>query len=122
VIRRGVAIDAGSPSTTDQRFRGCSGVTGNGQTIGVLQHAPVEERMERTIRIPDGLYTRLEASALRRGLKDIRRLLEEWEAEEEEQLRRHEAVRQVNEVREYLYDKYGEMPDSTDLIRGDRER
>jgi hypothetical protein len=78
--------------------------------------------MERTIRIPDQLYARLEASALRRGLKDLERLIEEWEAEEEERLRRHEAVRQVNEVRENFYDKYGEMPDSTNLIREDRER
>ncbi len=82
----------------------------------------MEGKKERTIRIPKQLYTKLEASAHRRGLKDIRRLSEEWEAEEEERLRRHEAVRQVNEVREYLYDKCGEMPDSTDLIREDRER
>ncbi len=35
---------------------------------------------------------------------------------------RNEAVQQINALRERLFDVYGEMPDSTDLIRDDRAR
>jgi hypothetical protein len=77
--------------------------------------------MSRTLTISDTLYARLEAKALERGLDNIEQLLEEWERSENEILRRQEVVRQIDRLRERLRDKYGEMPDSVELIRQDRE-
>ena len=36
--------------------------------------------------------------------------------------RRREVVQRINELREQMFEKYGVMPDSVDLIREDRER
>jgi hypothetical protein len=49
-------------------------------------------------------------------------LLEEWEERESEIRRRHKVVGEIRELRERIRAKYGEMPDSTELIREDRER
>lgn len=51
------------------------------------------------------------------GLSDIA-----WCDAADEIRRRQEIARQVDELRERLYATYGEMPDSTPLIREDRER
>ncbi len=76
---------------------------------------------QQTLTISESLYNRLEAEAQLRGM-NIEQLLEEWERRESEIRRRHEVVREINELRESLFAKYGEMPDSTELIREDRER
>ena len=78
--------------------------------------------MDRSLTIPDVLYEKLEDSASRRGLKDIKQLLEEWQAIEEELQSRNEAVQEIDTLRERLHAKYGGMPDSTEAIREDRER
>lgn len=78
--------------------------------------------MDRSLAIPESLYERLEASASRRGLKDIAQLIEEWQALEEQRQNRSEVIRQIDSLRERLLAKYGEMPDSSELIREDRER
>jgi hypothetical protein len=78
--------------------------------------------MSHTLTISQDLYTRLEDAARRRGLHTVERLLQEWEAGERELEQRREAVRQIDAFRAYLFAKYGEMPDSTPLIREDRER
>lgn len=52
----------------------------------------------------------------------IEQLLEEWEQRYSEIRRRHEAVREIHELRERIFAKHGVMPDSTELIREDRER
>jgi hypothetical protein len=77
--------------------------------------------MSRTLTISDTLYARLEAKTRERGLSNIEQLLEEWERSENEMLRRREVVPQIDKLRERLRDKCGEMPDSVELIRQDRE-
>lgn len=78
--------------------------------------------MDLSLTIPESLYERLETSASRRGLKDIAQLIEEWQVLEEERQNRNEVVRQIDSLRERLSTKYGEMPDSIEMIREDRER
>jgi hypothetical protein len=76
-----------------------------------------EVDMSQTLTISDTLYARLEAKARERGLSNIEQLLEEWERNESEILRRQEVVRQIDSLRKRLFDKYGKMPDSVELIR-----
>ncbi|MCI0388255.1 MAG: hypothetical protein MOB07_05765 [Acidobacteria bacterium] len=76
---------------------------------------------QQTLRISESLYNRLEAEAQLQGVS-IEQLLDKWERRESEIRRRHEVVREINELREEMLAKYGVMPDSTDLIREDRER
>lgn len=73
--------------------------------------------MGRTLTISDSLYTRLEASAQRRGLSNIEQLLEAWQAQEDELRQREAVVCQIEALRERLFAIYGEMPDSVGLIR-----
>ena len=75
--------------------------------------------MSRTLTISDELYARLEAEANRRGLRSIEELLELWNVSTDERSR---VVSQINALRARLFSTYGEMPDSTTLIRKDRER
>jgi hypothetical protein len=77
--------------------------------------------MSQTLTISDTLYARLEAKARERDLSNIEQLLEEWERSESEPLRRRELVRQIDSLRDRLFEKCGEMPDSVELIRQDRE-
>jgi hypothetical protein len=80
--------------------------------------------MSRTITVSDGLYTRLEEAARRRGLGGVEQLLErldeEWDAAED--ARREAAVQRILDLRAEFVAAYGELPDSVDLIREDRER
>jgi hypothetical protein len=78
--------------------------------------------MSQTLTISDQLHTELEAAARARGFDSIERLLEYYQASDEELRRRQEVVRRIDEIRTRIYDTYGEMPDSTALIREDRER
>jgi predicted CopG family antitoxin len=78
-------------------------------------------RMSRTLTISDELYARLEKEAQMRGLS-IERLIEEWERSEANILQRKDIVREIDGLREQLFSKYGEMPDSTNLVREDRAR
>jgi predicted CopG family antitoxin len=77
--------------------------------------------MSKTLTISDELYTRLEREAQARGLS-IERLIEEWERNEAAALRREEAVRGIDDLRRRLFAAYGEMPDSTEIVREDRAR
>jgi hypothetical protein len=78
--------------------------------------------MSRTIIISDALYARLEAQARMRGFDSIEQLLEQWQIPESESLCRKEVVRAIDELRNRLFAKYGEMPDSIELLREDRAR
>ena len=78
--------------------------------------------MSRTITISDELYARLEAEARARGLNDIERLLEEREQGEFDLNERQRVVKRIDDLRERLFIKYGEMPDSVELLRADRNR
>ena len=77
--------------------------------------------MSRTLTISDELYARLEKEAQIRGLS-IEHLIEEWERSEASLLERKDVVSEINTLREHLFSKYGEMPDSSDLVREDRAR
>ncbi len=78
--------------------------------------------MSRILTVSDELYARLEAEARARGLSSIERLLEEWEQNEADSARRKEVVNSIDDLRERLYAKYGEMTDSTEAGREDRAR
>ncbi len=77
--------------------------------------------MSRTLTISDELYIRLEREAQIRGLS-IELLIEEWERNEAQLLQRKDVVRGIDSLRERLFSKYGEMQDSSALIREDRAR
>jgi predicted CopG family antitoxin len=78
--------------------------------------------MSRTITISDELYARLEKEARARGLNNIELLLEEREQREADLSERQSAVKRIDELRDRLFSKYGEMPDSVELLRADRNR
>jgi hypothetical protein len=77
--------------------------------------------MSRTLTISDELYSRLEKEAQMRGLS-IELLIEEWEQSEANLLQRKDVVRGIDALREHLFSKYGETPDSSNLVREDRAR
>ncbi len=76
---------------------------------------------QQTLTISDNLYQRLMAEAQLRGIS-VEQLIEEWERRESEIRRRHDVICEIRERRERMRAQYGEMPDSTELIREDRER
>lgn len=78
--------------------------------------------MQQTLVISDTLYKRLSDAARARGLSSIEQLLEMWQPDEDDLHRRRETVRRIDLLRERLFANYGEMIDSVDLIRADRER
>jgi hypothetical protein len=78
--------------------------------------------MSRTLLIPDELYDRLDAAARQQGLDNVEQLLAAWQSREEETSQRQRAVQAIDALRARLFATYGEMPDSTDLIREDRAR
>jgi len=78
--------------------------------------------MSRTMTISDELYERLEAEARRRGLATVEEFLEGLQIREADLARREEVVREIDHLREGLFARYGEMPDSVDLLREDRAR
>lgn len=78
--------------------------------------------MSRILTISDELYERLEAEARSRGLKTVEQLLEGLQILEADIARRKEVVREIDHLRERLFARYGQMPDSVDLLREDRAR
>ena len=78
--------------------------------------------MSQTLIISDTLYQRLESVARQRGLHSIEQLLEGWQTTEIDLDQRRQAVQHIDTVRAKLLTSYGELPDSTALIREDRER
>ena len=78
--------------------------------------------MSRTITVSDELYDRLEEAAHVRGLAEVEQLIEEWQSSEDELRSRRDIVRQIDGLRERLFATYGEMPDSAELVREDRDR
>lgn len=75
---------------------------------------------QQTLTISEALYNRLAAEARLRGVS-IEQLLEEWESRESEIRRRQEAGRRIRELRDQIFARHGEMPDSAELIREDRD-
>lgn len=77
--------------------------------------------MNQVLTISDTLYARLEAAAQLYGLS-IEQLLEKWAERENELSRRRQIVQQIDQLRERIFVKYGEMPDSLELLWADRGR
>jgi hypothetical protein len=78
--------------------------------------------MGHALTISDGLYHRLEKLAQERGLQTVEQLLEATFLAEVEERQRQATVRQIDALRQTLFERYGEMADSVDLIRADRDR
>lgn len=78
--------------------------------------------MSRTLTISDELYARLESEARDRGLKSVEELLDRFQSLEADIAQRKEAVRQIDFLRARLFARYGQMPDSVELLREDRAR
>lgn len=78
--------------------------------------------MSQTLMLTDTLYARLEATARRRGLPSIERLIEVWQAQDDELLQQQEVIRRIDALRERLFATYGAMADSVDLLREERSR
>ena len=78
--------------------------------------------MSRTLTISDDLYQRLQAEAGARGLSSVEQLLEERTSNGSDLAQRGDAVKEIDLLRNRLFARYGEMPDSTDLISEDRAR
>jgi hypothetical protein len=78
--------------------------------------------VSRTLTISDELYDRLDSEARSRGLRSIENLLDEWGRSQEDLRQRRDAVKKIDDLRENLFAKYGQMPDSTALVREDRAR
>ncbi|MGI8639121.1 MAG: hypothetical protein ACR2MG_04135 [Pyrinomonadaceae bacterium] len=87
--------------------------------------------MSVTLTISDKTYKSLEHQAQKREMNGVEQFLEEltkqfeneevveWEKELE---RRREVGKEMREFRKKMKDKYGVMPDSTELLREDRMR
>jgi hypothetical protein len=82
--------------------------------------------VDRTITVSEETYVRLESAARRRGLNGVEQLLETVAdpppMDADERRRRREAVAAIDAHRDAMLEKYGVMPDCTELIREDRER
>lgn len=82
--------------------------------------------MSQVLTISDALYAQLESTARERGLRNveelIQQLIEMCKARAAELRHRQEIVQQVQTLRLHLFTKYGQMTDSVELIRADRER
>lgn len=78
--------------------------------------------MSRTLTISDELYERLESEARSRGLKSVEELLDRLQSDQSDISLRKEVVREIDHLRERLFARYGEMPDSVELLREDRAR
>jgi len=82
--------------------------------------------MSQTLIISDTLYSQLQTTTRTRGLDSIeellRQLVEMWQSRVGDLRHRQEVGHRIDVLRERLYTKYGEMSDSVELIRVDRER
>jgi len=81
--------------------------------------------MNQTLTISENLYNRLLFESQSRSLSIeqlIEWIVEEWERRESELRQRQEAVREIHELRDRIFAKHGEMPDSVELLREDRNR
>ena len=77
--------------------------------------------MSRTLIIEDQLFERLDRTARSEGLSSVEQLLTKI-SDLSARVERNEAVEQIRTLRKRLQTRYGEMPDSTELLREDRAR
>ena len=76
--------------------------------------------MSVTLTISEATYEKLKNVAHSKGFADVEKFLNEWE--ELELANRREVVDKILEFQNKMGEKYGVMPDSTELVREDRRR
>ena len=76
--------------------------------------------MSKTLIISDETYRLLESQARKRELESVEQFLNELAQDELES--RRETVCRIRDFRQKMLEKYGVLPDSTELIREDRMR
>ncbi len=76
--------------------------------------------MSVTITISDETYQKLKNVARSKGFEDVEKFLNEWK--ELELADRREVVDGIRAFRKKMKEKYGVMPDSTEILREDRMR
>ena len=76
--------------------------------------------MSVTLTVSDETFKKLENVARSRGFEDVGKFLDEWE--ELEFANRREVVEDIRLFRERMKEKYGVIPDSTEMLREDRMR
>ena len=76
--------------------------------------------MSVILTISEKTYEKLKNVANSKGFEDVEKFLNEWE--ELELANRREVVDRILEFQNKMGEKYGVMPDSTELIREDRMR
>ena len=76
--------------------------------------------MSVTLTVSEETFKKLENVARSRGFEDVGKFLDEWE--ELEFANRREVVEDILEFHEKMKEKYGVMPNSTEMLREDRMR
>ena len=76
---------------------------------------------QQPLMISEDFFNRLAAEAQLKSMS-IEQLLKEWELPDSEIKQRQEAGKRIDALREQIHAQYGEMPDSTALLREDRAR
>ncbi|MBA3784780.1 MAG: hypothetical protein H0X15_04460 [Acidobacteria bacterium] len=76
--------------------------------------------MSVTLTISEETYQKLKNIAQSRGFEDVGKFLDEWE--ELELANRREVVDGILKFHKKMKEKYGVMPDSTEILREDRMR
>ena len=76
--------------------------------------------MDHIFTISETLYLKLQHYLQLYNLNSIEQLLEVWLTAEEEKCLRQETVRQIDTFRQTLFQRYGQMPDSTELLQTER--
>jgi hypothetical protein len=67
-------------------------------------------------------YKRLEQTKDVLGLQTIEAVIDHLLEQQTAAQARAESVKRIHQLRAYLHEKYGDSPDSVELIREDRER
>ena len=82
--------------------------------------------MSVTLKISEETYKKLQNTAMAHGKHNVEQLLEDWQDEtvtsEENLAHRKQVGIQIRNFQKQMLEKYGVMPDSTELVREDRER
>jgi len=76
--------------------------------------------MSVTLTVSEETYLKLQNIARHNGFEDVGNFLDHWE--DSEISNRAEVVDDIRKFREQMKEKYGVMPDSTEIIREDRMR
>ena len=76
--------------------------------------------MSVTITVSDKTYQKLKTAAQSKGFEQVEDFLDEWKEAESQD--RRKVIDDILAFQKRMGEKYGVMPDSTLLVREDRER